>query len=229
MIDYIKTAGKESFRVITHPTLISKGFLQIFRYAYRIIKYRSLSVNINTKDFWNKKLSKVGDYWREDHYHHILALLPKDTPFTLFDLGCAIGDGAELILNRFPKAKITGADISEIGIEKAKRKTKGVSYIVFDIYKDEIPETYDYITIIETLEHFDDPKPIVDKCLKHCKKALLISTPYSRKYQGKIEFVDEHRYAFNEETFKSYNSEVVKVTDFMKETSSRCIVYRIFP
>lgn len=44
---------------------------------------------------------------------------------------------------KFPKAKITGVDISEVGIEKAKQKTKSVEYFVLDILKDPIPKIYD--------------------------------------------------------------------------------------
>jgi 2-polyprenyl-3-methyl-5-hydroxy-6-metoxy-1,4-benzoquinol methylase len=182
---------------------------------------------LNTKDFWERKLASKGDFWRDAHYFELLDYLPKNRNFSLFDLGCAIGDGPNLLKRTISGAEITGADISEIAIDKAKKKNDGNRYIVFDVLKDKISEKYDFITIIETLEHFDDPFFIVDKCLMSCKESVFVSTPYTQNYSGKIDFVDEHRYAFNERTFEKYNSRVLKITDFMKETGGRCIIYEI--
>ncbi len=200
-----------------------------FQYIYRIVRHRSFNVNLNTKEFWNKKLSEKGDFWRDTHYRELFDIFPKDKPFSLLDLGCALGDGPRLLKKIYKSAEITGADISEAAINKAKSRNEEIDYIVLDILKDKIPKRYEYITIIETLEHFDDPFNVVDKCLKMCDKALIISTPYTADYSGKIDFVDEHRYSFNETTFENYNARVIKITDFMKETGGKCILYEIRP
>ncbi len=194
-------------------------------------KYQNFSTNLNSKKYWNERLSDFDSFWRNENYLHILDLLPKDKKFSLLDIGCAIGDGCELLKEKFPRAKITGVDISEIGIEKAIQKTKGVEYFVLDILKDPISMKYDYITIIETLEHFDNPFAVVDICLKHVVDSLIISTPYNQEnFSGRIRSVSEHRYSFNEKTFANYNNcRVVKITEFVKATKNKCIIYEIRP
>lgn len=186
-------------------------------------------INPNTTKYWDNKLSKYDAFWRNENYYHILDLFPKNESFSVFDLGCAIGDGCELLKENFPKAKIVGADISRIGIIKATNKSKVIQYIVYDVLRKPIPSVYDYITIIETLEHFDDPFFIVDKCLKHVKKSLIISTPYTQGFTGKKVEGNEHRYQFNEKTFVNYDARVVKITDFVKVTANKCIIYEIRP
>jgi len=194
-----------------------------------IYKYRVFSFNPNVKGYWNQKLSKINDFWRNENYYHILELFPHDSMFSLLDVGCAIGDGCELLQKKFPKAKITGIDISDIGIKKAKQKTKRVNYFVLNILKDPLTDIYDHIIVIETLEHFDNPFFIINKLLKHAKKSVIISVPYSPKFTGKIAGM-EHRYAFNENTFSNsrYNYRIFKITDFIKATKSKCIIYEIF-
>jgi 2-polyprenyl-3-methyl-5-hydroxy-6-metoxy-1,4-benzoquinol methylase len=192
-----------------------------------IVKHRSFSTNLNSKRYWNDKLSEFENFWRNENYYYLFDLFPEDKEFSLLDIGCALGDGCELLQEKFPRAKITGIDISDVGIEKAKKKTKKVNYRVMDILKDPIPEKYDYIIIVQTLEHFDDPFVVVDKCLGHIKSALIVSTPYYPESSGKITEVSEHRYTFNENTFKNYKSKVLKVTDFVKETNSQCIIFEI--
>lgn len=224
-------------------SMLKKGFLTIINprkwktlckligfLATNVVKYRNLSINPNTKKFWDDKLSGFAAFWRNENYYGILDLFPQDKEFSLLDIGCAIGDGCELLQEKFPKAKITGVDISDVGIEKAKQKTKSVQYLVLDILKQPIPKKYDYITIIQTLEHFDNPFAVVDKCLKHVRKSIIISVPYNQKCSPtKALNVSEHRYSFNEETFANYNCRVVKVTKFIKATQAKCVVYEIRP
>lgn len=189
-------------------------------------KYKSFSTNPNTKRYWDERLSQCGTRWRDDHYHHIVDLLPRDRSFTLLDIGCAIGDGCEYLQEEFPAARITGVDISDIGITKAKQKTIAIQYVALDILEAPIPGYYDFITIIETLEHFDAPFSVVDKCLKHVNHSLIISVPFNRK--GHSPF-SEHRYRFDQTTFQRYSHRVVEITEYIRTTSSRCIIYEIYP
>lgn len=195
------------------------------------IKYGHFSFNINSKNYWDERFSKLGDFWRNDHYFYILDLFPKTSRFSLLDIGCGMGDGCQLIQQTFPEAEIAGADISGVAIEKARRRNNQITYYMMDILRDPISNLYDYITIVETLEHFDNPFMIVDKCLQYINNSLIVSVPYSPSYTGPInrKQCSEHRFAFNEKTFRGYDSRVVKVTDFIKATRDRCIIYSIFP
>lgn len=202
---------------------------QIHTFVSNVIEYRNFSFNPNTKRFWDDRLSGFGSFWRNENYYYILDLLPEDKEFSLLDIGCALGDGCELLQERFPMARITGADISNVGIEKAKQKTKSVQYFVLDILRQPIPNKYDYITIIETLEHFDDPFAVVDKRLKHVNESLIISVPYyGQKHSSEVVInLSEHRFVFDEKTFANYNCRVVKITEFVNITEAKCIIYEI--
>ncbi len=190
------------------------------------IACRIKGFNPNTKEYWNKKLSRLNGNWRTSHYELILDLLPKGKDFKLLDVGCAFGDGCELIKEEYPDAEITGIDFSEVGIESAKEKGSNIEYKTVDVLKDSIPGTFDHITIIQTLEHFDDPFFVVEKCLEHTKNSLIISTPYDQNTSFTF---GEHRFSFDENTFDRFNSRVAKVTNYSPQLGYKCIVYEIRP
>jgi 2-polyprenyl-3-methyl-5-hydroxy-6-metoxy-1,4-benzoquinol methylase len=193
------------------------------------IESRRFSSNPNTRAYWNKKLGRLGSSWRDDHYHHIMDLLPAGGEFSLLDLGCALGDGCELLKKRFPKAAITGVDISEVGIQKAREKRMDIQYEVLDILSDPIPDDFDYITIVETLEHFDEPYDVLDKCLKHARESVIICVPYRQNLPRMLRWGQEHRFSYDERSFDRYKSRVVCVTRFLKDTGNKCIIYEIKP
>ncbi|MDD5457828.1 MAG: class I SAM-dependent methyltransferase [Phycisphaerae bacterium] len=195
-----------------------------------LLKYGNFSFNPNTKSFWDNRFSNIDKFWRNEHYFHILDIFPRMEEFSCLDIGCAIGDGCELLQKEFPQAKITGVDISGTGIQKAMQKTDCIEYYILDILKDPIATKYDYITIIQTLEHFDKPFFVIDKCLQYVNKSLIISVPYRQKVSspGLIN-KSEHRWSFDEDIFRDYNHKVVKVSDFIKSTDAKCIIYQIFP
>lgn len=132
-------------------------FNNVYRFLKNVIKYHNFSFNANSKKFWDNQLSKYQDFWRNENYFHILDIFPRNKTFSLLDIGCAIGDGCELLKQKFPKAEINGADLSKVGIIKAKERYMDINYFVLDILKDRISKKYDYITIIQTLEHLITP------------------------------------------------------------------------
>lgn len=177
-------------------------------------------MNKNTQQYWDRRLSKM-DAWRTEPYRCLIPYLPER--FSLLDIGCALGDGCEMLKEAFPKAHITGCDISPVGISKA-----GAGYFVCDILEDEIPGIYDYITVIETLEHLDDPLMIVGKCIEHAREAVFVSTPYKQPglpsplKQLHSEARGEHLWSFDENTF----DEPVLV-DVVNDGTMPRILYRI--
>ena len=85
--------------------------------------------NFREKDFHNKlQLKKKGRYenifykaianaW-EDFFNHLKS---HSTNSEILDYGCGVGPTIEKVLDFNPK-KITGIDISDISISKAKKK-----------------------------------------------------------------------------------------------------------
>ena len=196
---------------------------QLKRYVKNIFMYRTFSFNLNSKAYWNERFAQMGQRWRDKDYYAILEYLPRNASFTLLDVGCALGDGCQLIKAQFPNANITGIDISDFAIAKARSKGSDIEYQVLDIRDSPLPKYYDFITIIETLEHFDEPFTIVDKCLNKTKKALIIQTPFTPNRSGRFLAVSEHRFFFNEQTFSRYPTCKVFFPD------SGHIVYKFIP
>lgn len=193
------------------------------------VERRRFSSNPNSRRYWDNKLRKYGDSWRDAHYHYILDLFPDDQEFSLLDLGSALGDGCELLKKTFPKAAITGVDISEVGIEKASAKSSDIRYMILDILTDPIPGEFDYITVVETLEHFDDPYDVLDKCLTHTRRSVIVCVPYKQNLSLALRWGKEHRSSFDETTFARYSSRVVRITEPLESTGNRYIVYEITP
>ncbi len=198
--------------------------------GYRIGNLARRLTNVNTPGYWDRYLNARGDFWRDFPYQFLLEELPKGEPFSLLDIGCALGDGCRLLKKHFPQAEIVGADLSQIGIEKARSKSRDIEYFTFDLNKQEILKKYDYLTLIHILEHFDDPYPIIDKCLKAVNQAVYISTPYGGEFTNpRLYWKGEHRYLFNEHTFVNYDCKVLKVTERIEVVGTKYILYKIVP
>jgi 2-polyprenyl-3-methyl-5-hydroxy-6-metoxy-1,4-benzoquinol methylase len=221
------------FRAIFKPRkwrLLYSQSLMVFKH---VIKFRDFAFNLNTKKYWNMNFSEMGDSWRDAHYRNLTDVFLPDGEFTLLDVGCALGDGCRLFKRMFPGAKITGVDFSEVAIEKAREMSNDIDYLLVDLLKDPVPGEYDYITIVETLEHFDDPFYVLDKCLKHVRKSIIVSVPYS-KVSKKLVGIDYHKYSFNEFTFKKYHCKILKIAGLdgsldENDDEKRVIVYEIKP
>ncbi|MBU2540539.1 MAG: class I SAM-dependent methyltransferase [Candidatus Omnitrophica bacterium] len=186
--------------------------------------------DVNTRRYWDRIFSKTDEFLRDFPYEPLKDILPKDRSFSLLDIGCAMGDGLNILKTYFPKAHFEGADISAVGIEKAKVKTKDINYFVLDLKTQEPPRKYDFITLIHTLEHFNDPFAIVDKCLKFTNEALIVRTPYIEQFDNpRLYLSGEHRHLFNKHTFEKYNCEVLHISDHIEAGGYKYILYRIEP
>lgn len=207
--------------------LIPYGIIVLYR---RHNEYGTLHIpwNRNTTKFWDNHYKSKYSFDRED-YLPLLRLLDKRGKFSLLDIGCGAGEGCKLIKKRFPEGEIYGADFSPLAIEKAKKSFPNIKFFVGDISKDDIPKNYDYITIVEALEHITNPFPIVDKCLKHVTKSLIISVPYTPNLpSGNVESGGVHVYSFNKDSFKTYNYKIVLIDKLHENTMPR-IIFEIKP
>jgi 2-polyprenyl-3-methyl-5-hydroxy-6-metoxy-1,4-benzoquinol methylase len=185
--------------------------------------------NVNSPTYWDQRFQKSGDTIREYPYEDLAEYLPAGQTFSLIDIGSALGDGCRVFKRRFPTADIQGADWSEVAVAKARRLSPDLKFLHLNILIDVLPQTYDYITMASTIEHFNDPFCVVDRCLRFTKKALLIYTPYTPTFKNaRLYSQQEHRFLFNESTFRNYNHEILKITE-KKPTGYQYIIYRIIP
>jgi len=108
---------------------------------------------------------------------------------TMLDVG--IGDGmiAEYLMNEL-NVKMYGLDVSENACKKAKQK--GISAEIRDInyglnLRDD--EIYDYILLMEVIEHTVQPEKVVMDAVRHAKKGVIVTIPNSGYIKWRIQLL----------------------------------------
>jgi trans-aconitate methyltransferase len=197
---------------------------------YKFGNYLREKTNPNRPKEWDIFYSKYTEFFRDFPYPLLIKFLPQDNNFSLLDVGCGMGDGCQLMQKHFPGAQIEGADFSSLAIAKAIEKKTGVKFFVLDIMNEDPPRKYDFISLVHTLEHFNDPFPVLEKCLKFVNKAVFVVTPYVKKIdEPRLYWRGLHRYLFNENTFSKYKCSIMEITTELSPAGYLCIVYKIEP
>lgn len=95
------------------------------------------------------------------------------------DVGCGLGFGSNLLL---PKARLVcGYDIDIDYLKFAEWCFPNVRFKQHNIVQSPLPYVYDYITMIDIIEHIEEDKTAIQnvfKCLKP-NGSLILSTPNS--------------------------------------------------
>jgi len=160
--------------------------------------------NTNSGKFWDGFYSENEESSlaarRQIYYEHVDRYL-EDGKHSLLDIGCGFGNGLAYIQSQKHDYNLNGCDLSSIAIEKAQKYHRDINFFVFDIYKDSLNKLYDYILIIETLEHIEKPYKQIDKILKFCNR-LIISMPYMSTLKKDPEHIITN---VNEDSFSRYN------------------------
>ena len=136
-------------------------------------------INIREKDFHNKLQSNSSGRFENIFYKAISNcgedfhsfLKDNANNSEILDFGCGIGSSAEKVIKYNPK-KITGIDISEVSIEKAKKKAKelniNINYEVDNCEKTNLNHnTFDIVYGAGILHHLE-----IDKCLNEIHRIL---------------------------------------------------------
>lgn len=175
---------------------------------------------INRPGYWSKKWQRkeCGGKYGENQYHFLKDLLPKDTAFTALDLGCGRGAGIGYLSDLFPMGVFNGVDFADSAIKAAREKYKDkAGKLIFecaDVYKKLLDfSNYDYIFMIELLEHLRFPFEIIERYKPITKKAIYISIP-STNWE-----CDEHLYAYGDcvNPFEKQSAELIGNIDGRKK------------
>ena len=115
---------------------------------------------------------------------------------SLVDWGCAEGDGTDELKRCFDPDSLTGVDFSEVAVDKAKSSYDDIEFLREDwLAADSDPSrSFDVVFSSNTLEHFDNPKEVLNEICKRSRKAVVLAIPY-REYDR----IDEHFYTFSSE------------------------------
>ena len=186
---------------------------------------RVLKNNINTKERWNKLLGTGG--WGKERgkiYLKVKKHLPRKRKITALEIGCANGHGLIELAKKTKNITYEACDFSDKGIKQAKKLYgKKIKFFVHDVYKDKLKKNYDYILIIETLEHINNPKKAVKKYLKYCNERLIVTVPYKEK--GWI----EHVYKFDTNSFEDIKEfKKYKIQKIVIRKKMKLIILYIF-
>jgi ubiquinone/menaquinone biosynthesis C-methylase UbiE len=94
----------------------------------------------------------------------------------ILEVGCGVGAQTEILLNRYPNAKITGIEISDKQLDVAnyyignKYDRHRFELLKMDAEHITLPEnTFDSVYICWVLEHVKNPQKIIDGCFKVLK------------------------------------------------------------
>lgn len=155
----------------------------------------------NPKEHWDEKYAVKSDRgrWASGYRMQIYEWATEHLPnqeLTLLDVGSGFGDGLRHLCNLNPKWKPTGMDYANTAVAEAVIPT-----IQFDLTSDrEIPESFDVVISIQTLEHFPKPGPMIEKLLRAARKQVIITVPY----QEDVSNHPEHEFSFDKAYFRKY-------------------------
>lgn len=166
-----------------------------------------MSSEINSKTYWDDRFAS-GDWEKNEgreqslfFYNLGLSLMPdwlkadiKDNSYSILDLGCAEGEGVNLFGKVFSSSRISGADISKAALERAREYYPDYNFIECDI--ENIPEKFDVVFSSNTLEHFKNPKEIIEKIIPHADKYFILLIPFREQNR-----IDEHFWTFDYKDF----------------------------
>ena len=90
----------------------------------------------------------------------------KKKNLRLCDVGCANGELIYNLEKKFPSWKITGADLKQDLLNKAKNKNKEATFVKLDISKNYLKNKFDIIVASGVLSIFDNQNKVLSNLIK---------------------------------------------------------------
>lgn len=159
--------------------------------------------NINTRQFWNKKIKEEKKILISPIYldkNISIANFLKNRNGKLLDIGVGYGTLEKILINRFSKLEFFGIDISKEAINRIKELVNG-EYLVADAQK--IPfgnNSFDFIVELDVLEHLNDAG--INRSLKEVTRVIknkgifIVSVPLNESVEDK--YLNRHIVSFDE-------------------------------
>lgn len=158
--------------------------------------------------FFSEYLKHEGLF--EQYFSQILEILnPYQRQGRLLDVGCGIGTFLRVARSR--GWDVTGLDLSVASVEYAKQTGLDVRQTrIEDV--DPSAESYDVVTIFQTIEHMEDPVAVLVNARSLLKPGgvLVLTTPNRESLLGKIlgnrwfgYYNEEHLFFFNKPSFET--------------------------
>ena len=115
-----------------------------------------------------------------DRHRKVLEILSRYRFERILDVGCGDGNFTALVGKACGAKEVYGVDISEKGVEMAKKK--GIKAFKVDVDEERLPfdDTYfDVVTALEVIEHLFDPDHFLEEVYRVLKPngVFVLSTP----------------------------------------------------
>lgn len=183
---------------------------------------------INTRPHWNARFSSKD--WENsqgklqtlffaqlaiDNIPSWLKVYIEFENLSICDFSCALGYASKLLSTTFPNSDITGQDISESGIEEAKKLFPELKFTSEDLLQSTV-EKYDILFSSQTLGHFYEPHASISKLANSAKKLLIFLLPFYADLK-----IEEHFYSLTYENIPRVISDKFSLLFYKEIDASR--------
>tara|TARA_B100000427_G_C15378209_1_gene537628 strand:+ start:48 stop:755 length:708 start_codon:yes stop_codon:yes gene_type:complete len=171
--------------------------------------------NKSRKDYLNDIYSKKSRYLKpKENFLMLTELIKKDKPkynFSLLDVGCANGELLFNLNKKFKSANLTGIDVDEKLLNKAKINCpKEISFKKKSAMSEKFDnKKFDYIICCGVLSIFKDGEKILLNLKNNLKQGgkIFIFDSFNKYFFNLKIFVEDHR----NEKFKSFKKNVYSI------------------
>ena len=133
--------------------------------------------------YWDKEMAELLETWGEGNVWNEIQMFLFQASGRVMDIACGTGKTME-VLARFPRLEITGCDISDMLISKARERGIAAERLrVADATKLDFPNNYfDYSYSIGSFEHFteDGLAAVIAESARVSRVAAFHMVPVSR-------------------------------------------------
>src|SRR5438128_1277621 len=114
---------------------------------------------------WNPALYRRFEDERTRPARDLLARVPLASARLVYDLGCGPGNSTELLVQRYPGARVVGLDNSPAMLESARKRLPGVEFELADIATWQPGQPPDLIYSNATLQWVPDHAALIPRLL----------------------------------------------------------------
>jgi SAM-dependent methyltransferase len=150
----------------------------------------------NPRWFWEREYGatsapeKWGSLARLGFYEFAAEALPRE-PARILDIGSGFGHGGKRLMEICSSWSVEGFELSRAAAEAAVIPTR-----CGDLLKDPLPQRFDYLLLVQTLEHFRDTQAILERVVPAARLAVVITVPYRGRLNRKhLASLDESSFA----------------------------------
>ncbi len=161
---------------------------------------------MNSAAYWDRRFGgdwadQGGNEQTRRFMELLVRLLPENVRETIererleiLDWGCAEGEGVPVLERCFPRSPVIGVDISEAAIARARTLHPGSTFRRADLLAG--AERTDVIVCSNVLEHFADPRAVLEALARHARHAVVVLVPFLED-----PLIDEHEASFTHDSF----------------------------